>query len=444
MLARSRVLATGTHDRLLAYKGCLAAVVVALLLYATSSAFAITPWQKAFYPPFEIGAKSFLLGHLGAEHDCVARALVRGDGFSDPFCQDTGATAWVSPLLPLLLAVLYGASGMSAFVTVGMVVVLQAIAALLSGWLVLDVAAHYGRLRLGFWLFLIGLGASFYAWFQLTHDHWIILLFLTALLQQLLRDRRGDSVLHALWHGTLGGLAALTNPILAAAWAVLLVFADRRRAGIPCLVAALIVSPWIARNAFVFGRFVPIKSSGPFELYQSQALEPTGLVTYRGSMKQHPWAYDGKLRQQYIREGEMAFLDDKQRLLLHELQTRPGAYLQKTLNRALQALLIFEPFYTFNQGHWLYRLLLKLIHPLPFLAFVYLALTRQYHDRRIAMIMGLYALYLTPYFFIAYYERYAYPLLGLKVLLVLLALHTGLRRLPRDQAAPSSSVATEK
>ena len=45
--------------------------------------------------------------HLGAEIDCVARALVKGRGFSDPFCEETGPTAWVPPVLPYFLAALY-------------------------------------------------------------------------------------------------------------------------------------------------------------------------------------------------------------------------------------------------------------------------------------------------------------------------------------------------
>jgi hypothetical protein len=36
-------------------------------------------------------------------------------------------------------------------------------------------------------------------------------------------------------------------------------------------------------------------------------------------------------------------------------------------------------------------------------------------------VLGLYALYLLPYIVVSYYERYAMPLLGVKVLLVLWA-----------------------
>src|SRR5580698_8167944 len=55
-----------------------------------------------------------------AEPGNVAAALAQGRGFSDPFDGGTGATAWVSPLTPLVEAgvfTVFGVkSGMSAFV----------------------------------------------------------------------------------------------------------------------------------------------------------------------------------------------------------------------------------------------------------------------------------------------------------------------------------------
>src|SRR6187399_1135408 len=44
--------------------------------------------------------------HLGAEYFHVARALADGRGFSDPFGEATGPTAWMPPVFPMLLAAL--------------------------------------------------------------------------------------------------------------------------------------------------------------------------------------------------------------------------------------------------------------------------------------------------------------------------------------------------
>lgn len=42
--------------------------------------------------------------HLGAEYRAIALSLIEGRGFSNPFKKPTGPTAWMAPLLPVLLA----------------------------------------------------------------------------------------------------------------------------------------------------------------------------------------------------------------------------------------------------------------------------------------------------------------------------------------------------
>src|SRR3954469_26052683 len=42
--------------------------------------------------------------HLGGEYFNIAQAIVDGRGFSDPFGEATGPTAWMPPLYPALLA----------------------------------------------------------------------------------------------------------------------------------------------------------------------------------------------------------------------------------------------------------------------------------------------------------------------------------------------------
>jgi hypothetical protein len=65
----------------------------------------------------------------------------------------------------------------------------------------------------------------------------------------------------------------------------------------------------------------------------------------------------------------------------------------------------------------------RLAHPLPFLALLYLGFSMTWRRLSWAQgcVMGLYAIYLAPYVVASYYERYAMPLLAVKVLLVLWA-----------------------
>jgi hypothetical protein len=62
----------------------------------------------------------------------------------------------------------------------------------------------------------------------------------------------------------------------------------------------------------------------------------------------------------------------------------------------------------------------RITHPLPFVALLFLVISslwKQLHPAQWTVI-ALYGLYLGPYVLVSYYDRYAGPLLGLKVLLV--------------------------
>ena len=71
--------------------------------------------------------------------------------------------------------------------------------------------------------------------------------------------------------------------IVALAWGVLTLPGARgqrawSRLGVAVLAAGLTVTPWVVRNYLVFGRLIPIKSNLAYELYQSQCLQPDGLL----------------------------------------------------------------------------------------------------------------------------------------------------------------------
>src|SRR5258708_21828049 len=67
--------------------------------------FAVTnPVHYRYFPPFRSHVNANNNRHLGGESFNMARSMVAGEGFSHPFDQPTGPTAWQPPLLPILLA----------------------------------------------------------------------------------------------------------------------------------------------------------------------------------------------------------------------------------------------------------------------------------------------------------------------------------------------------
>jgi hypothetical protein len=116
--------------------------------------------------------------------------------------------------------------------------------------------------------------------------------------------------------------------------------------------------------------------------------------------------------------GEIAYLDRKWQQFRAAVATNPGSFSHRIVERFLAATLWYVPFQ--EPGRPWTLLLKRMTHAMPFLALVLLVLSSIGKPLRPAQwtVIGVYALYLLPYILISYYERYALPLLGIKVLLV--------------------------
>lgn len=406
----------------------LTAVLFACALYANLSFAVRDPARYRFFPPFKAYVDANQNRHLGAEYLNIAEAMRAGEGFANPFGVPTGPTAWMPPVLPVLLAGLLWVGNGDKDVVMAFVILGQVVALVATGLLVLALARRTtSRLGAGVvaCLFLGGVLLNFHLWFQFTHDYWLILLAVDGLLVgacfcEPLRGRR-----RAFGWGLFGGLCALINPIVALCWGALtLVLAGRQRAwasfAVAALASVLVVTPWVVRNYLVFGRLIPVKSNAAYELYQSQCLQPDGLLQAR-TFGTHPYVRPNEARKEYQRLGEMDFLDRKGELFRKAVRNDPADFLDRVASRFLGALLWYVPFDRANAPRRPWVLWLdRLTHPLPFLALLLLAFSsawRPLHWTQWAVI-AVFFLYLMPYVVVSYYERYAMPLLGVKVLLV--------------------------
>ncbi len=381
------------------------------------------PALNAWLPPFRANYDGNMVDHLGGEYRHIAVSLASGRGYADPFGEHTGPTAWMPPILPLLQAALISALGAIKAAAV-CVVLLQNLALIVTGWVVMDAArrtttrANGPAVALG--IYVAGMIYHFHSCFQRTHDSWLILLSLSMMFFAVCRLwGRALSFSESLLWGAFGGFAALTGPVLAFVWGVVTLACAptwRTRAlARAFLIAALIVSPWIARNAVTFHRFIPIKSNLYFELYQSNVLEPDGIlrdVTFRSK---HPYKINGPERRAYQEKGEMLYLDGYRTRFLDYLRHQPVDYLSKVGNRFLAATLIYYPHSDLERGITLF--ISYIVHPFPFYGLILLLyLEGQRLDRQKLLAIIIYTSYLVPYVLVAYYERYGFPLLGMKCL----------------------------
>ncbi|HJT77374.1 MAG TPA: hypothetical protein VJ739_09260 [Gemmataceae bacterium] len=428
-----------------------AVVVVITAVYACSVyanlSFAVrNSADYRFFPPFLRHVDANRNRDLGAENGNIARSLAAGKGFASPFPTATGPTAWMPPAFPAVLAALLWASGGSTDAVMVAVVFLQAAVLIGTGLLVLALAGQTTR-RPRAWLavglFLVGL-LGFFRWcFQMTQDWWLVLLALDLLTVGLCWWRPlGGTKAAAVW-GLFGGLGALVNPAVGLTWGLLSVLAGWRhrawsRLALAGLVAGLTLLPWTVRNYLVFGRLIPVKSNLAYELYQSQCMQPDGLVQRR-TLRLHPYTASLPEGRQYNELGETAYLDRKRRQFREAVASHPADFAGRVVQRFLGATLWYVPFERAQEPRQPWVLLFsRVTHPLPFLALLVLVGTarRRPLARAQWVVIGVYLVYLLPFVAVSYYERYAVPLLAARVLLVLWATDRLLtfRRAPRPVA----------
>src|SRR5271169_5118066 len=209
----------------------------------------------------------------------IAYALAQGKGFSNVFRTETGPTAWLAPVYPLIVAAmfkLFGTFTARAFFACVALNILFSSAAC--------VPIFFAGKRIG------GLGvAAGAAWLwavfpsaMMMPFEWIWDTSLSALLAALLLWATLELAESEKWldwgvYGVLWGLALMTNPALGVLLPFLLGWAAFRgrgesrmrwkRAALAVGVAILCCIPWTIRNYVAFHRFIPVRSNLPFELW---------------------------------------------------------------------------------------------------------------------------------------------------------------------------------
>jgi hypothetical protein len=221
------------------------------------------------------------------EHGRIAESLLAGRGFAIEFLGAEGPTSQQAPFYPALLAAAYAGFGVETSAAILAVQLLQCaagtalvLAVVWLGWVLVPDRPGVG--------WVSGLGAVLYPThlYMATHMQvalWAALI-LTTLLAVVMSSRWRATWQGALLAGCLAGVLLLVEPILALAlpicalafwlgeggrrWRTRFRPGPLARVAWMATVAAAIVTPWIARNWWVHGEFVFIKSTFGYALWQ--------------------------------------------------------------------------------------------------------------------------------------------------------------------------------
>ncbi|MHB8303040.1 MAG: hypothetical protein ACYDC6_09420 [Acidobacteriaceae bacterium] len=350
-----------------------------------------SPWRTSwtvFWVAFAVRVLYMTLAHtyrlrlaedhfqFGWEMGRIARALVTGYGYADPFSGHTGPTTWVAPLYPLLLAGVFKIFGVYTLRSAWVILTINSFFSALTTLTTYEIAARcYGR-RVAVWsawiwaLYPAAMQYSVRWVWEMTLSAWLLSCVLVLALRMRgigevseraipgpvaslepvasgandaaaspARDAR--TLPSWLLFGFLWGLLALSNPslllFLPAVGLWLLLDPPRGRqalrtqiafASASALLFLMCISPWVIRNAVVFHRFIPMRANFGAEFYMGNGPGARGfLMEY-----DHPFQSATQLKL-YRSMGEVAYAQMRGRLAWQFVASDPALFLRNTIKR---------------------------------------------------------------------------------------------------------------
>lgn len=256
----------------------------------------------------------------------IAYSIASGHGFGSPFRVDTGPTAWMTPLYPLLLAGIMRVFGIYTYQSWAAAVLMNICFSTLA-----CIPLYYAAKRIGgaglaagaAWLWAIFPNAILLSFQSLWDTSLSALLGITLIWATL---RIADRTSERDWslYGLLWGVAIMANAAVLSLLPFLLGWAAYRKrnglrnAALACGMAALCCVPWTIRNYRVMHSFVPLRSTLGLQLWVGN--NPDAHVVWLG--EQHP-IHDSAERRRYAEMGEIAYMADRRNKAIHYMLTHP-------------------------------------------------------------------------------------------------------------------------
>ena len=236
---------------------------------------------------------------FGWEAGRIARALLTGYGYADPFANTylahTGPTAWLPPLYPLLLAAIFKLFGIFTPASAWVLFTLQSAFSAATALATYEIAARILNRRIALWsawIWALYPAAMQYAvrWpWEMTITTALFAFTLVLALRWRGSGTEPQSPRTSQWllFGLLWALIALSNSTLliflpvCGLW-ILMPHLRVPRAYVGPFLAALLflacIAPWTMRNQRAFHTFIPLRGNLGAELYMGNGPGSNGLL----------------------------------------------------------------------------------------------------------------------------------------------------------------------
>jgi 4-amino-4-deoxy-L-arabinose transferase-like glycosyltransferase len=358
----------------------------------------------------------------GGEIKAVAISILQGHGFGSPFSvtDNTGPTAWVGPVYPYALSIVYNLFGSHGSIAPKVIFSLQAVLSALTVIPMLGIARYtVGRMAglLAAWIWAI------FPWFSKWSVTWVWETSLSALLLCLIiwyalyLSASSRTVKHWIGFGILAGFTILASASLVSIIAICLLFCCYKMpwrewlkpvlSGVICLI---VLSPWAIRNYTTFHQVIFTRSNFWAEFYQGNYHRGDGLGTRffhpTGSFKEYA---------AYKQLGEVGYDESRKKIALQFVRDNPKEFFATTMNRVSYFWMgsTMDTQRGLIAWYWMpsmYRILSLLLLP----ALVMLIWRKVYAWQ---VVVGVLVLYPLPYCLAVADVRYRHPIEPLMLLL---------------------------
>jgi 4-amino-4-deoxy-L-arabinose transferase-like glycosyltransferase len=295
------------------------------LLWIVIVAFAVRFGYIVIGHTYRFGSHSRVLAQasekdfdFGFEMGRIGSSLAQGRGFSNPFNETTGPTAWEPPLYPFLIASVFRIFGVYSHASALVLLSINSIFSALTSIPIFLIAKRCFNEKVAVW--------SSWTWallpsviFWCTRWVWetsLAALLLSVIFWLTLTMDEKEGLKPWLQFGLLWDIAALTNTALLSFLPVsgLWVWYHRAKLGkrslsgviLASIVFAACITPWLIRNHHVFGQFVFIRSNFGAELRLGNG--PGADGTWMDYL--HPTKNVSEMRR-YQQLGELAYVVER-------------------------------------------------------------------------------------------------------------------------------------
>ena len=280
----------------------------------------------------------------------IARSIALGKGFANPYPGvETGPTAIMSPLYPLLLGGIFKLFGVYSYASYFIAILLNELISALTCIPIFFLGKRIGGLSVAAgsaWLwavFPVGvIVPSTWLW-----DTTLTALVLITIIWATLEISDSIQARHWIWYGLLWGFGLALNPSILSTMPFLMLWLTWRlrkrghqRMKLPAMalgVMFLCCIPWTARNYVAFHRFIPFRSNFGLELWLGNNPHDTDILPDHLS----PFL-NTRLHDEYVAKGEIAFMQAKKIEALQFIESAPLTFLKFTWFRFLEMWLGIE------------------------------------------------------------------------------------------------------